>query len=50
MAQHCVSCKKEVTNDFVKFKCPACGKDMIRCFDCRKTSTHYKCSCGFEGP
>ncbi|MBU1121006.1 MAG: zinc finger domain-containing protein [archaeon] len=48
----CISCNKEVTRDFVEFKCPKCGKAGItRCFKCRSTSKVYKCpQCGFEGP
>jgi len=47
----CSSCNKEVTTDYVEFKCPKCGKEkIIRCENCRKTVKTYKCKCGFEGP
>jgi len=52
MTLRCTSCNIEVSDDYVKFKCPACGKtEIIRCDKCRATSTPYKCQeCGFEGP
>ncbi len=48
----CSSCKKEVTDNYVRFKCPSCGKaEIVRCFPCRGTSIAYKCKeCGFVGP
>ncbi|MBN1377307.1 DUF1610 domain-containing protein [Candidatus Woesearchaeota archaeon] len=50
----CISCKKRITNDngSVRFPCPGCGEyEIIRCSQCRKTSTKYVCpKCGFEGP
>jgi len=48
----CTSCKKEVSNDYVEFKCSECGNvKIVRCNNCRATSTKYKCpECGFEGP
>ena len=48
----CSTCNKEVSKDFVEFRCPDCGKSaIIRCFHCRNTAKTYKCSeCGFEGP
>lgn len=48
----CSSCNKEVTDSFVEFKCPKCGKSkIVRCEHCRKTSKAYDCKeCGFEGP
>ena len=48
----CSTCNKEVTSDFVEFRCPKCGKTaIIRCEACRKTAKTYNCSeCGFEGP
>ncbi|MBN2127457.1 MAG: RNA-binding protein [Candidatus Diapherotrites archaeon] len=48
----CGSCNKEVSDDFVEFKCPSCGKsNIIRCLHCRATSKEYKCEeCGFTGP
>ncbi|MDO8537438.1 MAG: zinc finger domain-containing protein [archaeon] len=48
----CTSCNKEVTQEFVEFPCPKCGKHkIIRCLNCRITSKTYKCdNCGFEGP
>lgn len=50
----CSSCKKDITNDVgsARFNCPSCrDEEIIRCYDCRKLATRYKChSCGFEGP
>ncbi|MFH1586583.1 MAG: zinc finger domain-containing protein [Candidatus Diapherotrites archaeon] len=47
----CTTCNKEVTGDYVEFKCPKCDKEIIiRCGHCRSTSKTYQCSCGFEGP
>lgn len=48
----CYSCQKEVTDDYVRFKCPNCGKEEItRCMKCRKIVAKYRCkACGFEGP
>ncbi|RLG70727.1 MAG: RNA-binding protein [Candidatus Iainarchaeum archaeon] len=48
----CTSCNKEVITDYVKFKCPNCGKGVIiRCLTCRDSARLYKCpECGFEGP
>ncbi|MFH0986614.1 MAG: zinc finger domain-containing protein [Candidatus Micrarchaeota archaeon] len=48
----CSSCNKEVTNDYVKFKCPDCGKATVtRCMRCREMVTPYACKeCGFTGP
>jgi hypothetical protein len=48
----CSSCQKEVTDNYVRFKCPNCGKqEIIRCMRCREIVAAYKCKdCGFEGP
>jgi len=46
----CVSCNKEVTDNYVRFKCPGCGKETLRCQECRERSGGYKCECGFVGP
>ena len=48
----CSSCNKEVTNDYVKFKCPKCAKStIIRCLKCRDNVIKYTCEeCGFVGP
>ncbi len=51
MASKCVSCNKEVTDDYVEFKCPSCKRQMARCLACRDTVIKYKCpECDFEGP
>lgn len=41
-----------MTDDYVKFKCPKCGKSVIvRCMKCRDNVIPYTCGeCGFEGP
>ena len=49
MNNQCVSCKKEVT-EYVKFKCPGCGKEIVRCYSCREISAPFACKCGFAGP
>lgn len=48
----CTSCNREVTDDYVKFKCPKCGKEQInRCDECRKKIVPYTCGeCGYTGP
>ena len=48
----CSTCNKEVTTDFVEFKCPKCSKSLVvRCESCRKSAKPYKCAeCGFVGP
>ncbi|MEM4222153.1 MAG: zinc finger domain-containing protein, partial [archaeon] len=48
----CSSCNREVTNDYVSFNCPACGKEkIIRCDFCRQNIVQYTCkSCGYTGP
>ncbi len=48
----CTSCKREVTDNYVRFKCPKCGKaEIIRCLECRDSAVTYVCpECGFEGP
>jgi predicted RNA-binding Zn-ribbon protein involved in translation (DUF1610 family) len=48
----CSSCGREVKQNYVEFKCPACGKtDVVRCNSCRILGTKYKCGeCGFTGP
>lgn len=48
----CSSCHKEVTDNYVRFKCPNCGKEeIIRCTKCRAIVAKYKCgNCQFEGP
>ncbi|MBL7160205.1 MAG: DUF1610 domain-containing protein [Candidatus Aenigmarchaeota archaeon] len=50
----CTTCGMNLIGqeDFVKFECPKCGESVvIRCGQCRKLSTLYKClKCEFEGP
>lgn len=50
----CTSCKAKISgiDGSTSFKCPKCGAaDIVRCSQCRKIATKYKCSkCGFEGP
>ncbi len=48
----CSSCKREVTDDYVEFKCPSCGKTtIVRCKKCRENVLPYTCEeCGFTGP
>ncbi|MCL5675210.1 MAG: zinc finger domain-containing protein [Candidatus Marsarchaeota archaeon] len=47
----CTSCGK-LTIKYAIFDCPQCGNEVIvRCHECRKTHTKYRCSkCNFEGP
>ncbi|MEM4367216.1 MAG: zinc finger domain-containing protein [Candidatus Anstonellales archaeon] len=47
--KRCISCGKTTIN-FVSFPCPECGKDIIRCKDCRLNKVIYNHSCGFVGP
>jgi len=45
----CVSCSKE-NDKYVKFKCPRCGAEIIRCEKCRALEIDYKCpNCDFAG-
>jgi len=50
----CSSCGMNILSkdNFVKFKCPACGNTLIvRCHTCKSNSNKYSCSeCGFIGP
>jgi predicted RNA-binding Zn-ribbon protein involved in translation (DUF1610 family) len=50
----CTSCNVHIRakDNFVKFKCPNCGKALIvRCANCKNAGVIYKCpECGFEGP
>ena len=48
----CGTCNKEVTQDFVEFKCPKCSKSrIVRCLACRNNAKNYECKeCGFIGP
>ncbi|RLG21566.1 RNA-binding protein [Candidatus Micrarchaeota archaeon] len=48
----CTSCNREVTDNYVKFKCPNCGKaEIVRCDLCKRTVVPYTCPvCGFVGP
>ena len=48
----CMSCNKEVSGNYLEFKCPKCLKsNIVRCDHCRSMSKEYKCvNCGFEGP
>ncbi|MBT3642671.1 RNA-binding protein [archaeon] len=46
----CTSCSKETTKS-VKFPCPKCGKQILRCDKCRSLSIEYKCNnCEYVGP
>lgn len=52
MSNKCVSCKKQVEK-YVKFKCPECETEIIRCQHCRSLDIRYRCpnkECKFEGP
>jgi len=48
----CTSCNKEVSGDYIEFRCPKCGKQkIIRCINCRENERTYSCKeCNFEGP
>ena len=53
MTDKCISCGKSIVNDpsAVKFPCPNCGYEIVRCGKCRKEGIKYICpKCGFEGP
>ena len=46
----CISCSKE-TSKIVRFPCPGCGEEILRCDKCRGLSIEYKCpKCGYKGP
>lgn len=45
----CISCKKDA-DKYVKFKCPKCGQEIVRCSKCRGLEIDYHCSkCDFKG-
>ncbi|MHC1598621.1 MAG: zinc finger domain-containing protein [Candidatus Methanofastidiosia archaeon] len=49
----CTSCKRKITpkEKMVKFPCPECEMEIIRCEKCRVLGNKYKCpGCEFEGP
>ena len=50
----CSTCGKQIETEdnWVEFKCPACGEDTIfRCEHCKKLENQYTCQkCGFKGP
>ncbi|MFH1834819.1 MAG: zinc finger domain-containing protein [Methanobacteriota archaeon] len=50
--EKCSSCGTEVMKDYVKFKCPGCGKsNILRCKSCRVLGTTYSCgNCNLQGP
>ena len=52
MIKRCSTCNRELINEFVEFKCPACGKSrMVRCMSCEQNTVNYTCTeCGFIGP
>jgi predicted RNA-binding Zn-ribbon protein involved in translation (DUF1610 family) len=48
----CVSCNK-ATQEYINFKCPECGEEIIRCQHCRALGIEYKCpnkECRFVAP
>ena len=46
---NCTSCSKE-THESVKFPCPGCGNEVLRCDKCRNLSIDFECKCGHTGP
>ncbi|MBI4053628.1 MAG: RNA-binding protein [Candidatus Diapherotrites archaeon] len=52
MMKVCMTSNREVTIDFIEFKCPACSKErIVRSLHSRQTAKPYVCpSCGFVGP
>ncbi|MCC7569546.1 MAG: zinc finger domain-containing protein [Candidatus Methanofastidiosa archaeon] len=49
----CSSCKRKIApkEKMVKFPCPACTAEIIRCEKCRVLANDYTCpECGFVGP
>jgi len=46
----CISCDKK-SLDSVKFHCPKCKNEIMRCNKCRSLSIDYVCpKCGYRGP
>ena len=45
----CNACNKKTTA-YVTLICPNCGKELIRCDECRRNKTELVCSCGFVLP
>jgi predicted RNA-binding Zn-ribbon protein involved in translation (DUF1610 family) len=45
----CISCNKD-NKDYVKFKCPKCNAEIVRCENCRALEIDYQCKkCDFKG-
>ena len=44
-----ISCNKK-SQESIKFPCPGCKKEIMRCNKCRTLSIEYKCKCGYTGP
>jgi Zn-ribbon RNA-binding protein len=50
VSMKCISCDKK-TVQIVKFPCPICKTEIVRCDKCRKLSISYKClKCEHKGP
>ncbi|MBU0636128.1 RNA-binding protein [Candidatus Micrarchaeota archaeon] len=47
----CTTCNREVSQDYVEFKCPDGAGKVIRCYTCRKNARPYSCGKNeFIGP
>ena len=45
----CKSCEMEIVKG-VRFPCPKCKKEVVRCNKCRTLSIEYTCDCSYQGP
>lgn len=51
MLKKCVTTNKQITQDYIEFKCPLCGAKIARSLESRSAGKKYVCKeCGFEGP
>ena len=47
----CSSCNRQVTNEYVEFRCPEGSEKIVRCAECRKNARPYTCAeTSFVGP
>ncbi|HLC36527.1 MAG TPA: zinc finger domain-containing protein [archaeon] len=52
MVKVCVTTNKEVTSEYIEFKCPGCLKaNIVRSRIAKRKAAPYNCTeCGFLGP
>jgi len=40
----------EKTTEYIKINCPVCGRELVRCKECRINKIEIVCECGFKMP